>query len=97
MSTKHTPGPWKIVECSGTPPEMRIEYQQDGGNWPLALMEDVGTFENDEFNDVTRANARLIAAAPDLLVAAKQTIEVLKSMGHDALWLRLAIAKAEGK
>jgi hypothetical protein len=48
------------------------------------------------------ANARLVAAAPDLLEAAKQALQVFVDQGWDddlsaAKSLKAAIAKAEGK
>jgi len=49
-----------------------------------------------------RANARLIAAAPDLLCALKEASRALTELDplgnqHDALMVDNAIAKAEGK
>ena len=95
MSTQHTPGPWRI---GTTPPngEQTIGTQQ-------GLMVAVATTGA---NTPTEANARLIAAAPDLLEALKACIPHLERDDHhtDALSrerphyaaARAAIAKATG-
>ena len=43
------------------------------------------------------ANQRLIAAAPDLLEALKDAVEIIESTGLDASVQRAAIAKATGE
>lgn len=57
---KHTPGPWGCVDTSNHAHDYRLT-QADGYPLPLKV----------EANDHSeqRANARLIAAAPDLLAA----------------------------
>jgi hypothetical protein len=62
MTTKHTAGPWKA-------------YRTDESNKRLPLT--VGMDEGNEakiFGDNTEANARLIAAAPELLEAIKAVL-----------------------
>ena len=61
---KHTPGPWKAVEWSDDRIEFTAgyEFSADGHLLPLDSM---STNNYDEVH----ANARLIAAAPDLLEA----------------------------
>ena len=89
MSDKHTPGPWKI----GTPPpngEQTVGTDQ-------GLMVAVATTGA---GVQTKANARLIAAAPDLLEALKGLMALsdhrvdLRDAAKDA---RAAIAKATGE
>ena len=89
MSEKHTPGPWKI----GTPPpngEQTVGTDQ-------GLMVAVATTSA---GVQTKANARLIAAAPDLLEALKGLMALsdhrvdLRDAAKDA---RAAIAKATGE
>ena len=84
MSAKHTPGPWEI------------DY---GYN---RIIKSIGPCVPDEYAgsawlEVTEANARLIAAAPDLLEFAK---EWLDRQGSDENYMtakaRAAIAKAIG-
>jgi hypothetical protein len=86
----HTPGPWGIGdyddghECvieASESKRMICECYEDG----------------EEHTDEDRANARLIAAAPDLLDACK---EVLRCAALPELWaapIRAAIAKADGR
>lgn len=53
------------------------------------------------WSDETSANARLIAAAPDMLEALKECLEAFAALGIDAtlpvLHARAAIAKAKGQ
>lgn len=83
--TTHTSGPWKAMESPS-----RGAYIHAGGNARIRLAElprspDVG------------ANARLIAAAPEMLEALRAAARIL--IGRDsplAIQVRAAIAKAEG-
>ena len=75
-SAVHTPGPWR-------------EYNADGGrifkNWRVAAGEQTVCIVADA-NDSDRANARLIAAAPEMLEAlrlAAPLVEVLLEMPAD--------------
>lgn len=88
---KHTPGPWhqngSVVWSSGT---------KDRGNIATCDLR-VGTHINIDQNV---ANARLIAAAPDLLAACKRVRDDLDAGEHPgpfAAILDAAIAKAEGR
>ena len=93
METKHTPGPWTVRDHGGyieveTPDEPTVAH--------------FGSLSFDGADhDWALANARLIAAAPELLAA-------LKAMADRAEWYgdedadslcgaRAAIAKAEGR
>lgn len=58
MQTKHTPGPWNWAKS-----DIDGKYSIYG-NGPLAYCGDTGAVDGDG-----EANARLIAAAPDLLAA----------------------------
>lgn len=67
METKHTPGPWEAIgnlvrsplyQPDGLPKGMQIAECKDGYSQP--------------FTEEAKANARLIAAAPELLEAAKE-------------------------
>lgn len=92
MQTKHTPGPWNFAKS-----DIDGRYSIYG-NGPLAYCGDTGAVNGDG-----EANARLIAAAPDLLVALKALVgeadlgEV--DLDDDRAKLeqaRAAIAKATG-
>lgn len=67
----HTPGPWYCVDTSNHAHDYRLT---DKNGFPL--------YVNAEANDHSqqRANARLIAAAPELLSAAKDALESLKRL-----------------
>lgn len=95
----HTPGPWNI-----TPPPQpfaagdgfRVSANGDQTNWRGYITNILAGSPNAE------ANARLIAAAPDLLAALKLADTILDGFplyksGEGAKTIRAAIAKAEGK
>jgi hypothetical protein len=90
---KHTPGPWKI----GTPPP---NGEQTIGTQSGMMVAVAVTGVN--FEQQTIANAKLIAAAPDLLEAL-QSIVASAEDGCSAINTRFlitakaAIAKATGK
>ena len=91
METKFTPGPWSVAGRTGFVNQIEIAP---------AICTAYGAGEEIE------ANARLIAAAPDLLVVAKDFHEVLSERGLfcecgesdcRTTRLRAAIAKATGE
>ena len=100
MTVKHTPGPWFYAESEvGTP---FVDSESVGDLSAVALP-----------IDEQKANARLIAAAPDLLAALRTAEASLADIGDadrepDVEWcerraaealplVRAAIAKARGK
>lgn len=96
---KHTPGPWYIYE--GNPNWIMAVDPDDDTPWHVAKTE-----PNAGPGDATPANARLIAAAPDLLEACQAVADVcaddserrMEPDGYTALELVLAaIAKATGE
>jgi hypothetical protein len=85
----HTPGPWVLFNLNGIP---SIE---DTAGYMLA--EVFQPYPEPEDREEAFANARLIAAAPELLEAAKR---VLGYAAADSKWaddLEAAINKAEAK
>lgn len=105
MTTKHTPGPFKAIQANC----MDMDDEDDTRwsvvtNWPRQYF--VATIENGAPGDTLRteeANARLFAAAPDLLAACREavrileTVELTKSADLAAIERILAaIARAEG-
>lgn len=94
MSAKHTPGPWEF--CGNDSLPILHVYAPDHRN----------VFNGERPLEEQEANARLTAAAPDLLEAAKRAEKVI-----DILWvshhssradpaleeLRAAIRKATGE
>lgn len=86
---KHTPGPWSYDPDEN---EIHADTRQDAGGDPYHICEMLSK---------NPANARLIAASPDLLEALKQAvarIEFLNGADDSAMdRIRAAIAKAEGR
>lgn len=86
---KHSPGPWKVLFTyhvegeSGDGHTAEISYHLDS--------EDIPTEAEVE------ANAKLMAAAPDLLFACKLAEAQLIASGANIKALRRAIEKGEGK
>lgn len=91
---KHTPGPWEVRELYD-----RDEVWMKGSLDPLAKI-----CETDGIGGTNAADARLIAAAPELLFhlkAAEQLLAALQPIltaaeGIDLAPMRAAIARAEG-
>ena len=103
MTTNHTPGPWAVGEAA--------RYSVWAGNKQVAscrwLLDD-GNFAPECAGDYEgRANAALIAAAPDLLAALREMLAELdgRIAPHGYIYrdtggmilARAAIAKAEGR
>lgn len=84
----HTPGPWKLSESASR----CILGKSNGGGWMTVCV--VQNTQSEHYE----ANARLIAAAPDLLEAAKDLLAA-KDKTNQSLRdaLAKAIAKAEGR
>lgn len=79
MSTKHTPGPWVTDEFSDTS-DIARHIMNGNGNGPtyiarLPLVNNYGVV-SDAYK-CQEANARLIAASPDLLAALHNAAEFL--------------------
>lgn len=90
----HTPGPWSCAQV-WRGPETKVHAEVDGRRVALAevfTMQSAGEKE---------ANAKLIAAAPELLKALKALREryvlTFGNSGIEAVNARAAITKAEGR
>lgn len=88
MSAQFTPGPWQVNHSD---PEQVCDSDGEGrGCAPIAVM--AGPQKG------RRANARLIAAAPDLLEALRRLLEIIREEGciaeHDARMYSLEAAEA---
>lgn len=93
MSATHTPGPWSTIGQH----EVAVCAKLDGFVAPICSAVEVGGRRT---HDEAKANARLIAAAPELLAA----LQLLYDTGADSTmfdWARsqarAAINKALGK
>lgn len=97
--SKHTPGPWGIEQTDDT---NWIGFMRPHDPKKVELI--VCTTSRDSLTDEALAkndaNARLIAAAPEMLEALKDAVCALDCCGKDypaAEKARAAIAKATGK
>lgn len=99
MSTAFTPGPWRVA--NGINDERRVGYlvvaarsKMHGGG--PAIVTARPAYRSVEANGEAEANARLIAAAPDLYAALLDLLEYQPcSRSHEIG--RAAIAKARGE
>ena len=102
METKHTPGPWTVRDHGGY---IEVETPDEP---PVAHFGDLSI--NGPDHNWALANARLIAAAPDMAAALAAIISRAEWNGHRSGWdlrcdlpagtinlARAAIAKAEGR
>lgn len=98
---KHTPGPWTMFECLES---MTAIYGPENHQIGWVIQEYnrkiPGYANNLTLADSDRANARLVAAAPDLLEACRLALEYLQksqfSDGDAYPALLKAIEKADG-
>jgi hypothetical protein len=88
--SKHTHGPWQvgIAYDNDGETEITIEHMTPHGDYIVAIA--IGGLEGQE------ANARLIAAAPDLLFQLLSASNYIDALGGDSKGYRAAIAKATG-
>jgi hypothetical protein len=105
----HTPGPWethqdidgrnsvRVCKPDGEPEDEAVAwiYENVGrGCRPIAEAEIIGMSRLE-----AEANARLIAAAPELLEACKESLPYIEGPGDSYVYglIKAAIEKAEGK
>lgn len=98
--SKHTPGPWKVHpyrNVSVGPYNKGI----DVGPYGRAVARVIGAFEEQHAGPEAEANARLIAAAPEMLRVLKVVESFMDAVGpayrDDLQQVRDVIAKAEGR
>ena len=87
--SKHTPGPWRVVDSWN-------DYMVEGQNGEEIIWQD-GPHETPTINE---ANARLIAAAPDLLDALVMVLDDPNALDGRPRTYEIvcaAIAKAKGE
>jgi hypothetical protein len=92
--SEHTPGPWRVAFGN----RLEIHGPKDEIGWPKSIVYNAGLCTDEE----AQANARLIAAAPELLAACIDALEVEETMAQCpdselASRLRAAITKAKGE
>ncbi len=64
---KHTPGPWDVFESPGLVSVMKANCNDEVVHW--------AGFDSSHFPEQNLANAHLIAAAPELLMALESIID----------------------
>lgn len=109
MTTKHTPGPWTIDEVVDEPSRagnywvahLNLGHERIEAPWPDAtatVAPCLGLEGQPISREVVEANARLIAAAPDLLAALEAMVRSDSWADADVKMVnaRAAIAKAKG-
>lgn len=74
----HTPGPWIATPANGG------EWNITAGAWAIALV--MGSAGHEGPNGCSDENARLIAAAPDLLEALKTAKETIRLWHGPVSW-----------
>lgn len=96
-ASKHTPGPWSFLR-SKAPVDGEYDFAISGEGAPV-LAEVFGRFSNGGYSPA-EDNARLIAAAPELLDALRNLVAVQPNLMANSAELanaRAAIAKADGR
>jgi hypothetical protein len=102
MTTRHTPAPWVLKirpaehDDNVTVAEIEVNGKYRGGIARLQSAEHIDGIAKDELI----ANARLIAAAPEMLDALTRAVSCQPSDDSCEPWVsdaRAAIAKAEGQ
>lgn len=106
--SKHTPGPWKVIR-DGNDLSVRSANSRDTGKIThLDIAENIGGLRpGPDFTDRSeaKANARLIAAAPELLAELEMLSNIVEGCGMATMpevecrlvFARAAITKAKGE
>ncbi len=95
--TAHTPGPWQVWDAmEGNTAKLHVGIVQQNGSVRLASLPNMSAIGEDE------ANARLIAAAPEMLEALEAITGLIRDcnnvyQNHAANWIvkQPSFAKAE--
>jgi hypothetical protein len=87
---KHTPGPWSAGEYAEG-----MQFYVTSSDLTIVASASFG--DDAPEHVVARANARLIAAAPDLLAAVKSLVRRCGPNAEDGAMALAAIEKAEGR
>lgn len=108
-AAQHTPGPWEVVNGTDVYPVgdrdgrfFVADCDPDDAPLPLGDYRPGEHERTDSTYQRQMANARLIAAAPDLLEALKRIVSPAPAVSHKApAWVygiaNAAISKAEGR
>lgn len=89
VEVAHTPGPWK----AGSDHSERVHIESPDGRWICGIYDGPGTNAPD-------ADARLIAAAPEMLAVLEEKVRITRCANCGKCWdcrARAAIARAKGE
>lgn len=86
MKTKHTKGEWRLSQDWDN--KIRIFAESDRGYIPIADV--LNPICTPQHSDVQIANAKLIAAAPELLEALKCVLNTLETLGKNTVSMEMA-------
>ena len=95
---KHTPGPWRVTEAHGQTQVVAVNRHPEKAVTGIADI-----FDSIDGTREWGANARLIAAAPDMLEALKGALSEFDQMSCECVdddiygYVEDAIKKAEGR
>lgn len=87
---KHTPGPWRAAHDETNPSGSQWGVVHGPGMWICDCFDNAGPLRR----GMGEPNARLIAAAPDLLSNLIGAANYIDKLGGDSKSYRAAIAKA---
>lgn len=87
----HTPGPWKVGV------EVQTQHTLDEDTLVVEIINSDGEFVAccNEPNDAYKANAQLIATAPELLNALETCVEIIKNEYPECQWNDYRVDKFE--
>lgn len=74
----HTPGPWIVCETEQQDAVLSIEQDRMAITDEPSIVADVDLCGDGISQSIGRANARLIAAAPELLAACQELLEICR-------------------
>ncbi len=94
--SKPTPGPWKILDLENGHFQITAKGQTPAYAAGQSAIAVVRNWDTEPPKHQVEGNARLMAAAPDLLEAAKFALGKESNKGEAMDKLKQAIAKAEG-
>jgi hypothetical protein len=96
--TKHTPGPWMALtgEVTGILDQASVVHDP-GKNKEYVFIAETADIDETLPIDVRIANARLIAAAPELLESLKAVVKIADRNTDEFVRARAIIAQAEGR
>ena len=92
MNTSHTPGPWIVDDWLVRPQDMRDQLDNDSEWVAVGIGDEDGYAESVAYCHL--ANARLIAAAPQLLEQCILLCDAIESFSAGDRWPELDKARA---